>query len=55
MYVYKYKTPEIGKQLYQEYTEGTISSEQDFVNRLKTLEGENTFCLRFLAVYLKRW
>lgn len=41
MYVYKYKTPEIGKQLYQEYTEGTISSEQDFVNRLKTLEGEN--------------
>lgn len=41
MYVYKYKTPEIGKQLYQEYTEGRISCEQDFVNRLKEVEGEN--------------
>ncbi|MDO5406784.1 MAG: hypothetical protein Q4F28_05585 [Eubacteriales bacterium] len=41
MYVYKYKTPEIGRQLYEEYTEGIISSEQDFVNRLRMLEGES--------------
>ena len=37
-YVYKYKTPEIGKTLYQEYSSGTIQTEQDFLARLQELE-----------------
>ena len=34
-YVYKYKSPEIGKRLYQEYTAGVIKTEQDFQERLE--------------------
>lgn len=34
-YVYKYKSPEIGKKLYQEYTAGVIKTEQDFQKRLE--------------------
>lgn len=37
-YVYKYKTPEIGKLLYQEYSDGSIRTEQDFLTRLQELE-----------------
>ena len=37
-YVYKYQTPEIGRQLYQEYSNGQILTEQDFLNRLHDLE-----------------
>ncbi len=37
-YVYKYKSPEIGKRLYQEYTVGVIKNEQDFQKRLQELE-----------------
>ena len=37
-YVYKYQAPEIGKRLHQEYAEGTLRSEQDFLNRLRELE-----------------
>lgn len=39
-YIYKYKEPEIGKILYEEYTAKTICSEQDFIERLKYWEGE---------------
>lgn len=37
-YIYKYKTPEIGRMLYQEYSAGTIRTEQDFLVRLRKLE-----------------
>lgn len=37
-YVYKYKTPNIGKMLYQEYSAGTIRTEQEFLTRLRELE-----------------
>lgn len=37
-YVYKYQAPEAGKRLHQEYTEGTLRSEQDFLHRLRELE-----------------
>ena len=37
-YVYKYKTPEIGKLLYQEYSAGMIRTEQEFLARLQELE-----------------
>ena len=37
-YVYKYKTPEIGKILYQEYSAGIIQTEQEFLVRLQELE-----------------
>lgn len=37
-YVYKYQVPEIGKRLHQEYAEGTLRSEQDFLSRLRELE-----------------
>lgn len=37
-HVYKYKTPEIGKTLYQEYSAGIIRTEQDFLARLRKLE-----------------
>lgn len=37
-HIYKYKTPEIGKMLYQEYSAGTIRTEQDFLIRLRELE-----------------
>lgn len=38
-YVYKYRAPEIGRQLYREYSEGSIDTEQVFLNRLRDLEG----------------
>lgn len=37
-YVYKYKTPEIGKILYQEYSAGIIQTEREFLVRLQELE-----------------
>jgi putative GTP pyrophosphokinase len=37
-YVYKYKTPDIGEQLYLEYSSGRIKSEQEFMSRLHELE-----------------
>ena len=37
-YVYKYKSPEIGQKLYQEYTAGVIKTEQKFLMRLQELE-----------------
>lgn len=37
-YIYKYKTPEIGRMLYQEYSAGTIRTEQDFLVLLRELE-----------------
>ena len=37
-YVYKYKSPEIGKRLYQEYTAGLIKTEQDFQKRLEACD-----------------
>ena len=37
-YVYKYKSPEIGKKLYQEYTANMLKTEQDFQKRLQELE-----------------
>lgn len=37
-YVYKYKTPQIGKKLYQDYVAGTIRTELDFLASLHKLE-----------------
>lgn len=37
-YVYKYKSPEIGQKLYQEYNAGMIKTEQAFLMRLQELE-----------------
>lgn len=37
-YVYKYRTPETGKKLYQEYAEGKIRNERDFLKRLREIE-----------------
>ena len=37
-YVYKYQTPEIGRQLYREYSSGQIRTEQGFLHRLHALE-----------------
>ncbi|MGL5615256.1 MAG: hypothetical protein ACRDD2_03345 [Sarcina sp.] len=37
-YVYKYKQPEIGKKLYEEYKSGLIDNEEKFLKRLKELE-----------------
>ena len=37
-YVYKYKSPHTGRQLYLEYTAGKIKTEQEFKRRLKELE-----------------
>lgn len=37
-YVYKYKTAEVGRTLYQEYSAGIIRTEQDFLARLHELE-----------------
>lgn len=39
-YVYKYRDAEIGKRLYEEYTNHLIGSEQEFTERLKHWEGE---------------
>lgn len=38
-YVYKYMTPLIGKKLYDEYSKGKIIDEQEFIERLRELEG----------------
>lgn len=37
-YIYKYQKPEIGRQLYQEYFDRQILTEQDFLIRLHDLE-----------------
>lgn len=39
-YVYKYKSPEIGQKLYQEYNAGMIKTEQEFLMRLQELEAD---------------
>ena len=36
-YVYKYRTPETGKKVYQEYAEGKIRDERDFLKRLREI------------------
>ena len=36
-YVYKYRTPETGIKLYQEYAEGKIRDERDFLKRLREI------------------
>ena len=38
-HIYKYKAPEIGKMLHDEYLIGTIKNEDDFLFRLKEMEG----------------
>ena len=38
-YVYKYLAPEIGKRLYDEFHYGIITCEEDFLKRLKLLNG----------------
>lgn len=38
-HTYKYKTPVIGKKLYEEYKLGSITSEINFIQKLKELEG----------------
>lgn len=37
-YIYKYKSPEVGQRLYQEYAAGLIKTEQEFQKRLQELE-----------------
>jgi putative GTP pyrophosphokinase len=37
-YVYKYKTPTIGANLYRAFSAGTIRNEQEFLQKLKELE-----------------
>ena len=37
-YVYKYKSPQIGQKLYQEYAAGKLHTEQEFLARLQELE-----------------
>ena len=37
-YIYKYKSPEVGQKLYQEFSRNIIQSEQDFVIRLQNQE-----------------
>lgn len=37
-YIYKYKSPIIGQNLYQEFLQGMIQSEQDFLIRLRSQE-----------------
>lgn len=39
-YVYKYKEPEIGCHLYEEYIDGSISNERQFIERLNYWEGK---------------
>lgn len=40
-WVYKYLTPQIGKQLYEEYKAGIIKSENDFISQLDFLGSDN--------------
>jgi len=37
-YLYKYKSPKVGQKLYQEFSQGIIQSEQDFLLRLQEQE-----------------
>lgn len=37
-YIYKYKSPEVGQNLYREFSQGIIQSEQDFLIRLQNQE-----------------
>lgn len=37
-YIYKYKSPEVGQRLYQEYAASLIKTEQEFQKRLQELE-----------------
>lgn len=39
-HIYKYKDAQIGKLLYEEYTEGIINNEQEFMKRLEYWESE---------------
>ena len=39
-YVYKYKNPEIGYELYKKYMKEEIKNKEEFVKTLKELEGE---------------
>ena len=39
-HVYKYLAPETGQKLYQEYSNGLIQTEQDFLDRLRSLKVE---------------
>ena len=40
-YVYKYKSPEMGRKLYLEFRSGVIRSEQDFLTYLNDWEAES--------------
>ena len=40
-HIYKYKSPEVGKQLYLEFCGGAIRSEQDFLACLRDWEAKN--------------
>ena len=37
-YIYKYKSPKLGQSLYQEFSQGIIQSENDFLMRLHEQE-----------------
>ena len=37
-YIYKYKSPKLGQSLYQEFSQGIIQSESDFLMRLHEQE-----------------
>ena len=37
-YVYKYKNPEIGYQLYRKYVDGKIKNKEEFLKNLKEME-----------------
>ena len=39
-YIYKYDTAEIGRMMYQSYRAGMIQNEEEFVEQLKKLRGE---------------
>lgn len=39
-YVYKYKNPEIGYQLYRKYVDGKIKNKEEFLKNLKEMEGK---------------
>ena len=39
-YIYKYKNPEIGYQLYRKYVDGKIKNKEEFLKNLKEMEGK---------------
>lgn len=41
-YVYKYRTPETGRQLYMKYKAGIIKTKTDFLTALHEMEGKKT-------------